>query len=372
VRFLIINTDYSQFLDWLYANHRGLERQSYSEQCRVRNATFFGLSDVCSNNLQSLGHEAWDVYINNEFTQKAWAREHDIPVDQTRWQGRLRRGVVPWVSRMPVLDWFAEVVCRQAAEFKPDVILNLAMDGIDASVLGQLKSHTRLLVGQHAAPLTPRMSPASYDLVLSSLPNLVDRFRREGLRSEYLRLAFDPRVLDHVAEIRSSVDVSFVGSLSPHHQSRLKLIRAIAAATGIELWGPPLDGFAADDVLHRHYKGIAWALDMYAVLRRSRITINHHIDMAGDHANNMRLYEATGAGTLLLTDAKSDLQDIFVPGREVATYRTPEECADIIAHYLSHEDQRAAVARAGQQRTLRDHTYRLRMEELSALTAASV
>ena len=33
-------------------------------------------------------------------------------------------------------------------------------------------------------------------------------------------------------------------------------------------------------------------------------------------------------------------------------------------HYLAREDERHAIARAGQARTLRDHTYRRRMEEL--------
>jgi spore maturation protein CgeB len=36
----------------------------------------------------------------------------------------------------------------------------------------------------------------------------------------------------------------------------------------------------------------------------------------------------------------------------------------MIRQYLDHEDDRRTMARAGQARTLRDHTYRTRMEEL--------
>ena len=36
---------------------------------------------------------------------------------------------------------------------------------------------------------------------------------------------------------------------------------------------------------------------MYRVLRQSKIALNRHSDVAEDHANNMRLYEATGVGT---------------------------------------------------------------------------
>jgi spore maturation protein CgeB len=48
----------------------------------------------------------------------------------------------------------------------------------------------------------------------------------------------------------------------------------------------------------------------------------------------------------------------------VAAYRTAEECAEMIRHYLTHGEARHSMARAGQARTLRDHTYRIRMQEL--------
>ena len=59
---------------------------------------------------------------------------------------------------------------------------------------------------------------------------------------------------------------------------------------------------------------------MYRVLARSKIALNRHIDVAEDHANNMRLYEATGVGTFLITDAKRNLSELFEPGEEVVTY----------------------------------------------------
>jgi spore maturation protein CgeB len=78
----------------------------------------------------------------------------------------------------------------------------------------------------------------------------------------------------------------------------------------------------------------------------------------------LRLYEATGVGTLLLTDWKENLHEIFIPGKEVVAYRSPEECAELIHYYLTHEEERQAIAAAGQQRTLREHTSYQRMQEL--------
>ena len=103
---------------------------------------------------------------------------------------------------------------------------------------------------------------------------------------------------------------------------------------------------------------------MFDILRRSRISLNHHIGISGPYANNMRLYETTGVGALLLTDWKENLAEMFEPGAEAAVYRTPAECVQAIDYYLNHEAERVQTARAGHERTLRQHTYRQRMAQL--------
>jgi len=109
---------------------------------------------------------------------------------------------------------------------------------------------------------------------------------------------------------------------------------------------------------------------MYEVLQRSKVTLNRHarINVRGreatDVANNMRLYEATGVGTCLVTEHKANLTEMFEPGREVVVYEDEADCVEKVRHSLSHESERRAIAEAGQARTLREHTYAARMEEL--------
>ena len=104
---------------------------------------------------------------------------------------------------------------------------------------------------------------------------------------------------------------------------------------------------------------------MFSVLRRSSITLNHHIDIAEAYAGNVRLFEATGCGCLLITDWKKNLHEMFEPGREVVAYRTDQECVELVQYYLEHQDEANTIARAGQQRVLRDHTFHCRMQQLS-------
>ena len=70
---------------------------------------------------------------------------------------------------------------------------------------------------------------------------------------------------------------------------------------------------------------------MYGALARSRITINQHIDLADGFSNNMRLYEATGCGALMIVDRGRNLQSIFEPEKEVISYRSAEECGAVCA-----------------------------------------
>lgn len=392
MKFLIINTDYPDFLRWLYAQHPGLEDRSYKEQLDARSESLFGVADFYSTNLIQLGHEAKEVYANNKWIQKAWAREHRItvyePSPAVREAVSLMRRVPALATSTPIRwlkswarpllrshlqhdeSWFYDVLSAQIRQYKPDVLLNQDLVGIGPRFLKEIKPHVRFLVGQIASPLPKGDDLSVYDLVISSLPNLVAYFRRKGLVSELNRLAFEPRILGRLSEKGRNVDlypVSFVGSLSRDHTDRLKLLESLCRQVDMAVWGGGVSTVTAGSPIHPCHMGEAWGCQMYNILHHSRMTINHHIDLAETHANNMRLFESTGTGTLLITDWKEDLHRIFEPDKEVVTYRTPEECVEKIQYYLTHEAERQTIASAGQARTLRDHTYQHRLQEFVGL-----
>ena len=103
---------------------------------------------------------------------------------------------------------------------------------------------------------------------------------------------------------------------------------------------------------------------MLRILARAKIVLNRHIDVAEENANNMRLFEATGMGALLLTEEKQNLSELFIPDLEVITYRDVDEIVSRVGEYLGDETAAARVAEAGQRRTLGEHSYLHRMREL--------
>jgi hypothetical protein len=387
MKFLILNTDYPDFLQWLYARHPDLKNQPYEEQMRVRVRveSLFGVADFYSSNLRKLGHEAYDIRANNEFMQKTWAREHGVGVRESRAVLQHQRQALQRTRRVaaktplrylkplfrPVLrlldsqpSWVYEILAAQIKYYKPDIILNQAMGSISNYFLQEMKPYVRLVVGQHAAtPLSDSEDWGCYDLAVSSFPPTVDWFRRKGIDAELNRLGFEPRVLSCLKDKGRNIEISFLGSLSNIHGSRVVLLERLCARLDVKIWGPGINHLGPGSSIRKSYNGPAWGRDMYQIMRSSKITLNHHGDIA-PYANNMRLYEATGVGTLLITDWRKNLHEMFEPGKEVVVYRTPEECGELIRYYLEHEDEREAIACAGQERVLKEHTYHQRMQEL--------
>jgi spore maturation protein CgeB len=351
VRVLIVDTCYPSFLKSHYRRSPSLEAQSYATQWRALMDRFFGTADAYSHNLSSLGHEAHEFVVNCSPLQSAWAREHDLAIE-------------PNGSEEAIL-------IEQARDFEPDVVYVQPVHYLADATLAELKRHSRLLVGQIATEPPSLERLRAFDLIVTCLPSFVARFSSAGIRTELLPLAFDDRALHKVSgegRLRPVRDAVFVGSLgrTQHRRSNGMLARA-ARQVPIEFWGYGGHLWPPWSPVKRGYRGEAWGTDMYRILGEARVAINRHGSIAGPYAVNMRLYEATGMGTLLVTDNGEHLGDLFVPGEEAVSYATTAELVDRVRYFLKHEDERAEVAAAGQARTLRDHTYGRRMNELAAM-----
>ena len=84
-----------------------------------------------------------------------------------------------------------------------------------------------------------------------------------------------------------------------------------------------------------------------------------------------RNFEVPGCGGFLLTGRVDDLERYYEPGREVIVFDDAEELAELAHYYLEHEEERASVARAGFERTLREHTYVHRFQEIFEIVGLS-
>ena len=357
----------------------------------------FGWAGAWGPALAPLGWTVEEVWLNLEPQQRAWAREHgSLPPDAT----------------------LADIALARIERFQPDV---LWYDHHDGALLDRIRARCRSLkacVGWTGSVLPGSAIWRGFDLVLSCAPETVDALSRGGVKSALLTHAFNERVLESLGPREPALDVSFVGQIAadhPLHAHRERLLDGLLADLEVAIFSPtaetrppsraavfprrllhagaqslrraglseatlrrlPLLGRAAGwptvprgplpARLARALRPGRFGFAMYRTLRDSRVTLNVHAGSETRFTSNMRLFEATGVGACLLTDAAENLPELFEPGREVVTFRDARECRERIRSLLANESEREAIARAGQARCLAQHTFRHRAPRLDEL-----
>ncbi len=330
MKILIVDTYYPDFLKSLPFNPAG----TYQSELRAVLDQSFGTADFYSRNLEALGWEAIDIIANHEPLQNLWAAEHQSSGD---------------------------TLAAQIQFYDPDVLFMQ-----DLSVKLLLKP--AILAGQCSCPFPAENGLYKYDVVFTSFPHYVERFGKIGVRAVYSPLAFDPIVLERAdrkpERIHDCVFIGGVGAPS-HWRYGMQVLNAVAEAIPtFKWWGYGADLLPSKSALREKYQGEAWGLEMYQILLRSKIVLNRHGEVAQGYANNMRMFEATGCGAILLTERAPNLDDFF-SWDEILTYGSPDEAVSAIRGALDFWDERKQIAGKGQARTLRDHTYAQRMKTIS-------
>ncbi len=359
-KILIVDTYYPAFLKQLYAQQPGLETLPYAEQRDHILAEHFGTGDSYSYYLKQLGYLAEDVIADDLALQRLWGKEHGISVRV--WPHLPVIG--QYIDRLPLY----RLLQAQIADFKPDVLYMQNLSFCDPILLRKLKKQVKLLVGQIACPLPPAPFVKPFDLILTSFPHFVPKLNALGVQAEYFKIGFEERILDRLATVsEKKYDVVFIGGFSSVHTAGAKLLEQLAEVVPVDVWGYGIESLASTSPLRQRYHGEAWAMEMYRTIREAKICINRHSSASAQYANNMRLYETTGLGTLLITDQKDNLNDLFAVGKEVISYDSADTLISQVQYYLAHNNEREAIAKAGQERTLREHTYQQRMKTLTTM-----
>jgi len=404
MRLIRLCTNYPSYLADFYVRQPTLALAPFAVQHAALMEDCFGWADVWTRYLAPLGYTVWEPVANAEPQQKIWARENNFTWDEQH--------------------WLHDISLAQVCHFAPDVVLVNDYSTFNATFFQHLRQACptiRLIVGWCGAPYRDPSIFHAYDIVLSNIPKLVQEFRSHGLVSYLFHHGFDTAIVGRLGlPIEPEVDFSFVGSLfkgNGMHNTRERLLVHLKATTPLQIWAdtqaptlrerqrlPLRQG--AYDLIHltaslpgmrpllnhiaeaRRYLAMAerpslaaytdenlldcchppaFGLAMYRRLANSRITLNTHIDMAADQASNMRLFEATGVGTCLLTEWQPDLANYFKPDEEVATYRSKDEAADKVRYLLEHERERKLIAQAGQARVHRDYGFDKRAVAMNAI-----
>lgn len=145
---------------------------------------------------------------------------------------------------------------------------------------------------------------------------------------------------------------------------RLECIRAILPfkplIAGDDGWLKLLEG---EGRLWRRHQELSYYTELPHFYPLSELNYNcTSKQMKG--AVNQRVFDVPATGSFIITDWRSQLENLFEPGKEVICYHSPDEAAELVARYLSSPDERRAVSLAARKRILAEHLYEHRLEAI--------
>lgn len=187
--------------------------------------------------------------------------------------------------------------------------------------------------------------------------HLLQQGRALGLNSpQYLPLAVDGVQFSANAQPWETRQdrILFVGAYSDNRYETLKSLQFPMAIYG-KGWDKPLPPSHA---VHPENIPLKQVATLYGSHKYVLNIINRNNIVNG---LNMRCFEATAAGALLITDLVTDLASCFHQEQEVLAY---QDAGDIAAMLSQPQEVLAAIAARGQSRTLQEHDYENRLQRL--------
>lgn len=109
--------------------------------------------------------------------------------------------------------------------------------------------------------------------------------------------------------------------------------------------------------------GIKYDAGISCIYRDAKININNTLHCIETGAC-MRVFEVMGAGGFLISNYQKELEELFVPGKEIVLYHNEEELLHLVDYYLAHEEERKEIARNGQRKVLAYHTLHIRFQKI--------
>lgn len=338
---------------------------------RVLISYFFGRDTIplgvsCAAGFRELG---WDVYCFNS--------QAESPVNRyfLKWVNKFIRlfglrsvdisSNTPWGNH----NYRQKQLEKAVATFRPDLLLVIRGNSFDAKIIRRLKSRYAI---RHTAGWwvkDPRgTDEMREDARIYDHYFCIHRFGYgEGDNIHYLPALGVDRVLYRPLPGKKTCrhEVVFVGGWSPRRQEMMEALLDLP----VEIYGPgwrKRRNWFNPQLRKKVKANRIWGEDLIALYNEAKIVLNISSWDPGRTGLNLRVFDVPATGAFLLTDHSEELAQHFELGRELETFTSPDELREKIIHYLGHDQERVAIARAGYQKVLSFESYADKMNALLA------
>lgn len=267
-----------------------------------------------------------------------------------------------------------------ALAYKPDLALILTGEAITTETLRKMKEEGIVIANwfmdsiysPHRKSFVEEISPY-YDFffIIDSIDVL--KYVKIGAKYVYwLPLAVDPSLhktlyLTDNEKQKYSSNVTFVGTIIPVREDILESV----ANFGLNIWAPSASAHGSwtdrKRVLSRCYRGgPIFGEEVVKIYNASKIVIS--IDsLYGNQIFSVtpRVFEVAGCGSFHICNYNEQLDKLhFEIGKDIVCFDTKEDLRKLVKYYLENEDERAAIAKNGQKKAYKYHTYARRIKEM--------
>lgn len=206
---------------------------------------------------------------------------------------------------------------------------------------------------------------ACYDHYFTNSRGSVPLYAERGIANvSFLPVGVYPPLHKKLPGTAKKWDISFAGDYKP---VREEVLAAVATRFDVAIFGPWRNKLPKDSPLQKHIVSDRFFSpeDMVEIFNQSRIVLNIHTWLGKtEFGINPRVFEASGCGSLQISDYKEEIGDFYEEDKEIVIYRSTDELLEKLAYYLEHEAEAEVIAARAYHRTRRENTYEQRMQEL--------
>lgn len=189
----------------------------------------------------------------------------------------------------------------------------------------------------------------NFDVIAVASPAYAAELNRAGIKAVYVPQFTNPEKFYPDPDPALASDILFVGS---NWHDRTSLRYALEAGFTVAVYGYNWQGIVPPEMYKAPYIANTELNRYYS---SAKIVLNdHRPDMKDFGFVNNRIYDATAAGALVISDYMPEIEAAY--GDAVPMYKNKEELARLLEYYLVHEDERLALAAKARRITLEKFT----------------
>lgn len=345
-------------IDKMQNNEMFLGDKNYHEM--LYTLLSWGSTSLMGVEKEKLGSKYFVSISNSKFFQKKWAEENNLELKQNN-------------------DWQVDILKKQIEMFNPDIVYTVNPSWISKNI--DKLPDIKLLAAWRAAPIGSREDFSCFDVGLSYAPIYMDLMKQHGIpHVEHMDFSFDPEIKKRLDQMNlgKQNDICFVGRYGKMFKHRNKLL--------YEVYRQFKDSNTISYHLltERRFGGLVpqlpWRMlnvvnkpvfldELLKVFAKSKIIINCHSDIAGQYKGNMRVFEALGTGSFMLSD-KGVYPKYLEDGKDFISYEDTNDLLDKVEYYLENEDEREEIAKHGYETICKHYSTEIGSKKLRTIFEA--